>query len=133
MFPKHYYNFRIFCVELNNFCTINKQSLVPLECKLKENLLFSVKLTELFFLQFSTNLVPSNPCVGPSPRIRIYQHVQKNLYLLQKLYNFYKIHCLLKTFLFYQIQYHIHRLFILINIKFLAKLNAPNKQFSNVE
>ena len=48
----------------------NKQLFAPLQCKLKHFIfLFSVKLIEYFF--FKVNVVMSNPCVGPSPRIRI--------------------------------------------------------------
>ena len=76
--------------------------------KLKKNFfLFSGRL--IFFSAF--NVVPSNPCVGSSPRIKIsffcYQYVQKNSCLLQILYSFYKIHYLLKKFPFYQIQCHV--------------------------
>ena len=80
----------------------------------KRFLLFSVKLIKKFFSAVS--VVPSNPCVGPLTRIKprifsCYQHLQENSYLLEKLYNFYQSHYLLRALLFYQIQYHIQNIY----------------------
>ena len=80
----------------------------------KQNvLLFSVKLIEYFFS--AINVVPSNPCVAPSPRIKIYYFLLspciEEIISTLKLYNFYQVHYLLKTFPFYQIHYHMENIY----------------------
>ena len=48
----------------------NKKLWFPLQCRLNTNLSFDfVKL--IGYLAYADNAVPSNPCVGPLPRIKI--------------------------------------------------------------
>ena len=48
----------------------NKKLLIPLQCRLSANLLFgSVKLIR--YIGSAFNVVSSNPCIGPSGRIKI--------------------------------------------------------------
>ena len=65
-----YYNFRIFCFKLVNFCIINKQiSICPIVMQAKTIFFFvTVKLIEIF----SAISICSSPCVGPIPRTYIF-------------------------------------------------------------
>ena len=48
----------------------NKKLLLSLKCRLRQNFLFSLeKLTDHW--ASPVNVVSSNPCVGPKPRIKI--------------------------------------------------------------
>ena len=61
------FRFKLIC-----FYTINlkKNLLPPLQCRLKQNLFLNeIKLIEYLLFVFAAS---SNPCVGPSPRTKIY-------------------------------------------------------------
>ena len=120
-----YYNFRIFCFKLVNFCIINKQiSICPIVMQAKTIFFFvTVKLIEYIFSAIS---ICSSPCVGPIPRTYMFfsycQFEQKNSYLPQKLIYFYQIHHLeMKNFLFCQIQFHNQNAHIFQYLRFSLK------------
>ena len=50
---------------------INKKLLLPLYCRLKQNLLCDYEKLIEYFVS-AVNAVSSNSCVGPSPRIKIF-------------------------------------------------------------
>ena len=64
------FNFRIFCFEFMNFCTINKQVTIR-SIIMQAQTKFCLTLLKLIEYIFSAVSVCSNPCLGPLPRIKI--------------------------------------------------------------